>query len=84
MNNSVKRDEHIRLRNGKRMLLDASKLENGKYEVMLLNPRTGAEVDSATVKTEEEALVEFDRLREKYHVPDAVPLELPDNYKKTH
>jgi len=51
---------------------------------MLLNPRTGAEVDSATVKTEEEALVEFDRLREKYHVPDAVPLELPDNYKKTH
>ena len=72
MPESIKRDEHIRLKNGKQMLLDASKLENGKYEVMLLNPRTGAEVDSATVKTEEEALAEFERLRKKYNAPALV------------
>lgn len=71
MNCSIKRDENIRLKNGKLMLLDASLLESGKYEVMLLNPRTGAEVDSATVKTEEEALAEFERLRKKYHTPKA-------------
>ena len=82
MPESIKRDEHIRLKNGKQMLLDASKLENGKYEVMLLNPRTGAEVDSATVKTEEEALAEFERLRKKYHAPDATPGELTGRYKK--
>ena len=82
MPESIKRDEHIRLKNGKQMLLDASKLENGKYEVMLLNPRTGAEVDSATVKTEEEALAEFERLRKKYHAPDAMPVELTGRYKK--
>lgn len=79
---TIKRDEHIRLKNGKQMLLDAAKLGDGKYEVMLLNPKTGDEVDSATVKTEEEALAEFERLRKKYHTPDAMPAELTGRYKK--
>ncbi|RKI66952.1 hypothetical protein D7V91_11430 [bacterium 1xD42-67] len=67
---SIKRDERIRLKDGRLMTLDAAKLGEGKYEVMLLDPRTGEEVDVAEAGTEAEALSHFKRLREFYHVPE--------------
>lgn len=78
----IKRDERIRLNDGRLMTLDAAKLGEGKYEVMLLNPKTGLEMDVVTVPTEAEALEEFERLRERWHHPEAMPAELKGQYRK--
>ncbi len=85
MPESIKRDEAIRLKNGRIYTLDAAKLGPDEYEVMLFNPRTGDEVDSATVSTEADAILQFERLRAKYHHPaKAAPAEvvLKGRYKK--
>ena len=42
---SIKRDERIRLKDGRLMTLDAAELETGTYEVMLYNPKTFLELD---------------------------------------
>lgn len=87
MTESIKRDEAIRLSNGRIYILDAAKLGEGKYEVMLLNPRTGEEIDSAQTSTEADAILQFDRLRKKYHHPAtahaaAAQVILKGRYKK--
>lgn len=82
MTECIKRDERIRLKDGRLMTLDAAKLGEGKYEVMLLNPKTGLEMDVVMVPTEAEALEEFERLRERWHHPEAMPVELKGKYRK--
>lgn len=79
MTQSIKRDEDIRLADGRIMTLDAAKLGEGKYEVMLLNPRTGEDIDSAQAATEADAIFQFDRLKRKYHYTEIV---LKGRYKK--
>lgn len=70
MAESIKRDERIRLKDGRLMTLDAAKLGEGKYEVMLLDLKTGEDLDTVMVPTEAEALEEFERLRERWHHPE--------------
>lgn len=79
MTESIKRDEAIRLADGRMMTLDAAKLGEGKYEVMLLNPRTGEEIDSAQASTEADAILQFDRLKRLYHHAEII---LKGRYKK--
>ena len=85
MTESIKRDEAIRLNNGRIYTLDAAKIGTNEYEVMLFNPRTGEEIDSAKTSTEADAILQFDRLRRMYHRPapaaDA-PVVLKGRYKK--
>lgn len=69
MTQSIKRDEAIQLADGRIMTLDAAKLGEGEYEVMLFRPGTGEEIDSATASTESDAILQFDRLRSMYHRP---------------
>ena len=82
MAESIKRDERIRLKDGRLMTLDAAKLGEGKYEVMLLDLKTGEALDTVMVPTEAEALEEFERLRERWHHPEAMPAELKGKYRK--
>ena len=82
MAESIKRDERIRLKDGRLMTLDAAKLGEGKYEVMLLDLKTGEDLDTVMVPTEAEALEEFERLRERWHHPEAMPAELKGKYRK--
>lgn len=79
MTESIKRDEAIRLSNGRIYTLDAAKLGEGKYEVMLLDSKTGEEVDSAQASTEADAIFQFDRLKRMYHSAEIV---LKGRYKK--
>ena len=79
MTKSIKRDEAIQLADGRIMTLDAAKLGEGKYEVMLFNPRTGQEIDSAQTSTEADAIIQFDRLKRLYHHSEPV---LIGRYKK--
>lgn len=82
MAESIKRDERIRLKDGRLMTLDAAKLGEGKYEVMLLDLKTGEDLDTVMVPTEAEALEEFERLRERWPPPEAMPAELKGKYRK--
>lgn len=82
MTESIKRDENIRLEDGRRMTLNASKLGEGEYEVMLFDPKTGLEMDVVLTPTETEALDEFEILRERWHHPEAMPAELKGRYRK--
>ncbi len=84
MSESIKRDEAIRLNNGRIYTLDAAKIGTNEYEVMLFNPKTGDEVDSATATTEADAILQFERLRKKYHHPKEGQAEvvLKGRYKK--
>lgn len=70
MAESIKRDEGIRLADGRTMTLSAAQISENEYEVMLLDPESGDEVDVAKAGTEAEALSHFKRLREFYHVPE--------------
>lgn len=79
MTKSIKRDEAIQLADGWIMTLDAAKLGDGKYEVMLLNPRTGQEIDSARTSTEADAIIQFDHLKRLYHHSEPI---LKGRYKK--
>lgn len=82
MSRSIKRDEAIRLKDGRLMTLDASELSEGKFEVMLLDPKTGEDLDVVMTPTEAEALDEFERMRERWHHPEAMPAELKGRYRK--
>ena len=63
MTESIKRDEAIRLNNGRIYTLDAAKIGTNEYEVMLFNPRTGEEIDSAKTSTEADAILQFEKGR---------------------
>lgn len=79
MSESIKRDEAIQLSNGRIYTLDAARIGTNEYEVMLFNPKTGEEVDSATASTEADAILQFDRLKKLYHHPEPI---LKGRYKK--
>lgn len=74
----IKRDEHIRLADGRSATLSAVQLSNGAYETMLLpNGGRGEEIISYQSTSAEDALYFFSEIKEKYHVP-----ELTGKYKK--
>lgn len=79
MTQSIKRDEAIQLSDGRIMTLDVAKLGEGEYEVMLFSPRTGEEIDSAKTSTEADAILQFDRLKRRYHHTEII---LKGRYKK--
>lgn len=74
----VKRDEHIRLADGRTATLSAVQFPDGVYEVMLLpNGGEGEEITSYQSSSLEDVLCCFEEIKEKYHVP-----ELTEQYKK--
>ncbi len=77
MSKSIKRDEAIRLADGRLFTLDAAEIAPDKYEVMLYDPATMNELDVVMTDTEDGALCEFRHMRDRYHVP-----ELKGRYKK--
>lgn len=74
----IKRDEHIRLADGRIATLSAVQFSDGLYEVMLLlNDDEGEEITSCQCHDVEETLYAFDEIRARHHVP-----ELTGKYKK--
>lgn len=74
----IKRDEHIRLADGRSATLSAVQFSDGLYEVMLLrNDDEGEEITSCQCHDVEETLYAFDEIRARHHVP-----ELTGKYKK--
>lgn len=74
----IKKDDNIRLADGRRAILSAVCLRDNLYEVILLtNDENLDEIDSARCNSEDEALSHFGRLYKYYHVP-----ELKGRYKK--
>lgn len=74
----IKRDEHIRLADGRTATLSAVQLPGGMYEVMLLpDGGEGEEITSYQSSSLEDVLCCFEEIKEKYHVPD-----LTGQYKK--
>lgn len=74
----VKRDEGIRLADGRLATLSAAQLPDGKFEVMLLtNDAASDEIRSAQCETEKTALLIFAEMKDEYHTP-----ELTGRYKK--
>lgn len=74
---NIKRDDDIRLADGRTMTLSAAQISENEYEVMLLDPESGEEVASCKTLTRDEALTEFWHMRDRFHVP-----ELKGRYKK--
>lgn len=75
---SIKRDEHIRLADGRSATLSAVQLSDKAYETMLLpNDGNGEEIISYQSTRAEDALYFFNEIKETYHVP-----ELTGKYKK--
>ena len=58
--------ERLHLQNGRRVILDTCELTPGKFETMLLLESSGEEIDSAIASTEEQALLDFDRIKAKH------------------
>ena len=78
MTKHIKKDEGIRLADGRMATLSAAQLPDGKFEVMLFtNGPEMEEVDSIQCEYEETALAHFERLKKYYHTP-----ELKGRYKK--
>ena len=78
MATQIKRDEQIRLADGRSVTLSAVQLSDKKYETMLLlNDGSGEEIISYQSTSEEDAVYFFNEIRDKYHVP-----ELTGKYKK--
>ena len=78
MMRQIKRDDGIKLANGRPAILSAVELPGGKFEVMLLTKdATADEIRSAQCETEKVALLIFNEMRDQYHVP-----ELTGRYKK--
>lgn len=67
---SIKRDEGIRLADGRTVTLSAARISENKYEVMLLDPESGEEVTSRQTDSADEALAEFRHIRDYYHTPE--------------
>lgn len=74
---NIKRDDDIRLADGRTMTLSAAQISENEYEVMLLDPESGEELASCQTTTRDEALVEFRHMKDRFHVP-----ELKGRYKK--
>lgn len=67
----IKRDEGIKLADGRSAILSAVELPGGKFEVMLLTKDAAAdEIRSAQCETEKVALLIFNEMRDQYHVPE--------------
>lgn len=78
MMRQIKRDEGIKLADGRSAILSAVELPGGKFEVMLLTKDAAAdEIRSAQYETEKVALLIFNEMRDQYHVP-----ELTGRYKR--
>lgn len=78
MMRQIKRDEGIKLADGRSAILSAVELPGGKFEVMLLTKDAAAdEIRSAQCETEKVALLIFNEMRDQYHVP-----ELTGRYKR--
>lgn len=78
MTKQIKRDENIRLADGRMATLSAVQLPDGMYETMLYtNGPEMEEVASEQTDTEIMAVAVFNRLRDYYHIP-----ELKGRYKK--
>ena len=74
----IKKDYNIRLADGRKAILSAVQLSDGKFEVMLLADDANMdEIDTVRCESEPDALVIFDPMRDRYHVP-----ELTGRYKK--
>ena len=74
----IKRDEHIRLADGRSATLSAAQLSDVKYETMLLlNDGSGEEVVSYQSTSADDAVYFFYEIKNTYHVP-----ELTGKYKK--
>ena len=74
----IKRDEHIRLADGRSATLSAAQLSDGKYETMLLlKDGSGEEVVSYQSTSADDAVYFFYEIKNTYHVP-----ELTGKYKK--
>lgn len=67
---SIKRDEGIRLADGRIVTLSAVRFSETKCEVMLLDPESGEEVTSMQSSTVDEALADFRHIRNHYHTPE--------------
>lgn len=69
MTKQIKKDEGIRLADGRMATLSAAQLPDGKFEVMLFtNGPEMEEVDSIQCEYEETALAHFERLKKYYHM----------------
>lgn len=78
MATQIKRDEHIRLADGRSATLSAVQLSDKKFETMLLlNDGSGEEIVSYQSTSKEDAVYFFNEIKDKYHVP-----ELTGKYKK--
>lgn len=78
MATQIKRDEHIRLTDGRSATLSAVQLSDKKFETMLLlNDGSGEEIISYQSTSAEDAVCFFKEIRDEYHVPD-----LTGKYKK--
>ena len=74
----IKRDEHIRLADGRSATLSAAQLSDVKYETMLLlNDGSGEEVVSYQSTSADDAVYFFYEIKNTYHVP-----KLTGKYKK--
>lgn len=74
----IKRDEQIRLANGRGATLRAVQLSDGVYETMLLlNDGSGEEIISYQCTSAEDAVSFFNKIKGEYHVP-----ALSGKYKK--
>lgn len=78
MTRQIKRDEGIKLADGRSATLSAIELPDGKFEVMLFtNDPAMDEIDSIQCEFEESAVAHFNRIKKQYHIP-----ELTGRYKK--
>lgn len=78
MTTQIKRDDHIRLADGRNAILSAVQFSDGVYETMLLlNDGSGEEIISYQSTSAEDAVSFFNEIRDEYHVPD-----LTGKYKK--
>ena len=67
----IKRDEHIRLADGRSATLSAAQLSDVKYETMLLlNDGSGEEVTSYQSTSADNAVYFFNEIKNTYHVPE--------------
>lgn len=74
----IKRDEHIRLADGRSATLSAVQFSDKVFETMLLlNDGSGEEIISYQSASVKDALYFFNEIKDKYHVP-----ELTGKYKQ--
>ena len=83
----IKRDDHIRLADGRSATLSAVQFSDGVYETMLLlNDGSGEEIISYQSASEEDAVFFFNEIKGGYHVPALTGKyqKLADDLKAAH